>query len=315
MTTKYLDSSGLAYFWGKLKAKFQDKLVSGTNIKTVNNMSLLGNGNIDIIADDTIAFYRKVENVYTTQSANETTIPVGISGLRSIDMLLVNINGLDLAEGVDFNRSGTDIVLTTPISAIGQAVHFTALRAVSASAQDYSVLKGDDGVVQDVLQNGVSVLGQDGVARIVAETDVGTSTPTADTTAKFDNNAYMNSTDMSDSDVSDFVDGLNVGSGVYEEQTITALGKSWRFRRIGSIVFIDANNDMTGTVAAGNTNIGTLNESLRPKYNVYLKCTNANLDIRLLIYPSGQVTFYHPSQTTGAQNCGFSGYSWIAADV
>ena len=48
MATKYLDDSGLLYFWGKLKNKFQDKLVSGTNIKTVNNESLLGSGNITI---------------------------------------------------------------------------------------------------------------------------------------------------------------------------------------------------------------------------------------------------------------------------
>ncbi len=44
----YLDKTGLTYFWGKLKDYFQPKLVSGTNIKTVNNNSLLGSGNISI---------------------------------------------------------------------------------------------------------------------------------------------------------------------------------------------------------------------------------------------------------------------------
>lgn len=48
MTKQYLDKTGLTYFWGKLKNKFQDKLVSGTNIKTVNNQSLLGSGDITI---------------------------------------------------------------------------------------------------------------------------------------------------------------------------------------------------------------------------------------------------------------------------
>ena len=48
MAKKYLDDSGLSYLWGKLKDYFQVKLVSGTNIKTVNNNSLLGNGNITI---------------------------------------------------------------------------------------------------------------------------------------------------------------------------------------------------------------------------------------------------------------------------
>lgn len=48
MAIKYLDSNGLSHFWDKLKLHFQVKLVSGTNIKTVNNESLLGSGNISI---------------------------------------------------------------------------------------------------------------------------------------------------------------------------------------------------------------------------------------------------------------------------
>ena len=57
MGGKYLDSSGLSYLWGKLKAYFQEKLVSGTNIKTINNESVLGSGNISIsggVSDVTI---------------------------------------------------------------------------------------------------------------------------------------------------------------------------------------------------------------------------------------------------------------------
>lgn len=46
--SKYLDQNGLSYFWGKLKAYFQSKLVSGTNIKTVNGNSLLGSGDLTI---------------------------------------------------------------------------------------------------------------------------------------------------------------------------------------------------------------------------------------------------------------------------
>lgn len=48
---KYLDSIGLANLIGKIKTALglkQDTLVSGTNIKTVNNQSLLGSGNIAI---------------------------------------------------------------------------------------------------------------------------------------------------------------------------------------------------------------------------------------------------------------------------
>lgn len=44
----YLDDTGLSHFWAKIKAYAQEKLVSGTNIKTINNQSLLGSGNISI---------------------------------------------------------------------------------------------------------------------------------------------------------------------------------------------------------------------------------------------------------------------------
>lgn len=48
MAKKYLDYNGATYLWSKLKAYFQVKLVSGTNIKTINDESLLGSGNITV---------------------------------------------------------------------------------------------------------------------------------------------------------------------------------------------------------------------------------------------------------------------------
>lgn len=48
MAKKYLDDTGMSYFWGKLKDYFQAKLVSGTNIKTINSESILGSGDIDL---------------------------------------------------------------------------------------------------------------------------------------------------------------------------------------------------------------------------------------------------------------------------
>lgn len=41
-------TNAITELWAKCKAYFQAKLVSGTNIKTVNNQSLLGSGNITI---------------------------------------------------------------------------------------------------------------------------------------------------------------------------------------------------------------------------------------------------------------------------
>jgi len=45
---KFLDSDGLSILWARIKDVFQVKLVSGTNIKTVNGSSLLGSGNISV---------------------------------------------------------------------------------------------------------------------------------------------------------------------------------------------------------------------------------------------------------------------------
>lgn len=54
--SKFLDEEGLKYYETTIKARFknkQDTLESGTNIKTINNESLLGNGNINISSGGT----------------------------------------------------------------------------------------------------------------------------------------------------------------------------------------------------------------------------------------------------------------------
>lgn len=45
---KYLDDTGAGRLVQNIKTNFQPKLVSGTNIKTINNTSILGSGNITI---------------------------------------------------------------------------------------------------------------------------------------------------------------------------------------------------------------------------------------------------------------------------
>lgn len=44
----FLDSSGITRLCADLKTRFQEKLVSGSNIKTINNSSILGSGNLSI---------------------------------------------------------------------------------------------------------------------------------------------------------------------------------------------------------------------------------------------------------------------------
>lgn len=51
MADQFLNKDGLKTLWSKIKSlvsEKQDKLISGTNIKTINNKSILGSGNIAI---------------------------------------------------------------------------------------------------------------------------------------------------------------------------------------------------------------------------------------------------------------------------
>ena len=100
MAKKYLDNTGLTYLWGKLKAYFQPKLVSGTNIKTINNQSVLGSGNISISGSGTVdtamsdsstnAVQNKIVKSYVdTEVGNIQTF---LANIDSIDMLTCPAN-------------------------------------------------------------------------------------------------------------------------------------------------------------------------------------------------------------------------------
>lgn len=88
MSKEYLDKAGLTYLWSKLKAYFQVKLVSGTNIKTVNNNSLLGSGNISITGNVT-GVKGSAESSYRTGNVNLTASNVGAVG-KSDEMQTTN---------------------------------------------------------------------------------------------------------------------------------------------------------------------------------------------------------------------------------
>lgn len=90
MAKEYLDKNGLTYLWAKLKALFnnkQDKLVSGTNIKTINNTSLLGSGNISISGGDSSFDYEVVNlEVDVGQIAAHSQKNVGTVNVPAADI-------------------------------------------------------------------------------------------------------------------------------------------------------------------------------------------------------------------------------------
>lgn len=75
MAMEFLDKNGFTYFWNKLKARLsnkQDSLISGTNIKTINNNSLLGSGDISV----------QTPLSFDTEPTASSTNPVTSSGIK-----------------------------------------------------------------------------------------------------------------------------------------------------------------------------------------------------------------------------------------
>lgn len=251
MAKKYLDENGLAYFWSKLKQYLATTSRAGL-------MSPTDKAKVDAITNQgTIAYYKKLEGSYTTTGSSTSTIPIPISSYSTADILLVDINGLDLVENTDYTISGTDIVLTTPITETGQIVHFIAVRATTATASDYAMLKGDAGVVDAYPRSGATPLSAawlsetSGGSALTPESNqiyilmadsgnytanamfrwngtayepltsggdvTSSSVPTANTISEFDSTAHMNSTDMTAQEVQDFVDSLDVHGESIEE--------------------------------------------------------------------------------------------------
>ena len=73
MATKYLDLSGLSRVINNLNTelgKKQDTLVSGTSIKTINNTSILGSGNINIDASIDTVTTQDIDNLFPSSSSD-----------------------------------------------------------------------------------------------------------------------------------------------------------------------------------------------------------------------------------------------------
>ena len=93
-TSKYLNGNGLSEVWTNTKNYIvsqllgkQNTLISGTNIKTVNNQSLLGSGNVSFtpptFAYDSSTETLSVSNTTATvfnYDANSETLEIQVNG-------------------------------------------------------------------------------------------------------------------------------------------------------------------------------------------------------------------------------------------
>lgn len=123
---KYADSTGLTEFWSKVKSHVataisgkQDTLVSGTNIKTVNNNSLLGSGDISISGGSKNIWYGICDTAAATQ-AKVVTTSSGDFALTTGNMVRVKMTNAQTYSGtatlnvdnkgaVNITRVGTNV--------------------------------------------------------------------------------------------------------------------------------------------------------------------------------------------------------------
>lgn len=128
----------------------------------------------------------KSEDAYfITNLASMAVIPIPIADFEdSFDLLFVDVEGLDLAEGVDYTISGNAITLATPIIHIGTKVHFRAL--------SYDLPEGDK-TVENVIENYYDDYTY--IANNIGDNDIKTNMIENDaiTTAKIDDGAVTTS--------------------------------------------------------------------------------------------------------------------------
>lgn len=234
MTTKYLDSSGLAYFWGKLKDKFQDKLVSGTNIKTINSESLLGSGNIDIQGggDSKNIWYATCPTVESTEEKIVTT-DTNDFVLEEGNMIRILFTYGNSNSKATLNIDGTGAKRVSNVKSVnlyskycwqaGEAVdvvydgnEFVLSNKKFATTTYYGITKLSTSTSSTSIASAATPSAVKSAYDLAADA---TEIPTREKKSKFDTDGHMNSTDMDAQAVSDFVDGLNVQGGDNEIQT------------------------------------------------------------------------------------------------
>lgn len=69
----YVSKSGLSYFKSKCDNAYQPKLVSGTNIKTINGQSILGSGNLVVGGSGTTKYHHHITVTWSGTSGGKNT--------------------------------------------------------------------------------------------------------------------------------------------------------------------------------------------------------------------------------------------------
>ena len=156
---EFLDKNGLQYFWDQVDGAKQDILVSGENIKTINNNSILGSGNLDIEGGGGVTDVEVNGSSVVTAGVAEVTVPTETSDL---------VNDSDFVS--DSSYVHTDNNFTTTLKdkldgiESGAEVNVQANWTEADSGAD-SYIQNKPSVVTDVDVDGSSVVSS-GVAYV-----------------------------------------------------------------------------------------------------------------------------------------------------
>ena len=146
MADKFLNLNVLTYFWSNLKSLFnakQDNLISGTNIKTINNQSLLGSGDIATVY---VATYNTTEfsELASAISSGKSILVKNINNSNVLFDMVVNMSSLGTSginlKGVVYDQS---IVYKVSVTVSSSGVWSNTFEEVLevATDSDYGVVK------------------------------------------------------------------------------------------------------------------------------------------------------------------------------
>lgn len=232
MSYNYLDKNGLTYFWGKIKDKLnlkQDTLVSGTSIKTINNNSILGSGNMELFEgltflsygnstwNDFITAYNKRAVVYCRASSNSNPA----SGSQTRLAFMAYVNNAENPTNVEFQyyRSMSSHSATNQ----GDQVYVYKLESANGGKWTVTTREASTKIVagtnmSSTYSNGTLTLSATGSGGGGTATDVqinGTSIVSNNSANILTNTAYNASTNKiaTMTDIANYVNSLN-GNGV-----------------------------------------------------------------------------------------------------
>lgn len=129
-----LEKAGTAVQPAALEDK-QDKLVSGTNIKTINGESVLGSGNIPVQAGDTDAVKYVSQTLTEAQKAQART-NIAAASAAELGQIVTSISGIEA--DIDSLEAAVQAIN------VGDYITATTLPTASASTMGHIYLIGPD---------------------------------------------------------------------------------------------------------------------------------------------------------------------------